>query len=54
MFDLDRALIVFDREGSVQFQLFGEYKTLTYTEFALLSGFSNMDFTNIPQYAASY
>lgn len=49
-FELDRALICFDRAGSIPFHLFKEQRTLTYIEFALLLRIYNTDFTGILQY----
>lgn len=48
-FELKLGLVGFDWEGSNGFQLFEEQQTITYTEFTLLSGFYDADFTRTPQ-----
>lgn len=47
-FELDRGMVVFSLPRVIRFQLFGEQWSLMHTEFTLLMGLYDTDFTGTP------
>lgn len=48
-FEVDKAFVMFNRTGSIRFQLFREQQQLSFIEFTLLLGLYDTGFTSTPQ-----